>query len=68
MEYEKNWKDNSQMAIDHWGKPHIEPEATDLANESSFKNYLMTAYGWDEAQAIEELKWFSDFTRTFESK
>lgn len=62
------WDKKGQIAIDHWGELKSEPLEADLIDKNTFKEFLIGQYGWDEATAEEELKWFSDFSRTFESK
>lgn len=60
------WNKNGQLAI-HWGELKSEPLDADLSSVENFKEFLIGQYGWDEKTA-EELKWFSDFSRTFESE
>lgn len=62
------WDRNGQFAIKHWGKLKSEPLDADLSNLENFKEFLIYQYGWDDKQVEEELKWFSDFSRTFENK
>ncbi|WP_262121103.1 hypothetical protein [Anaerococcus sp. Marseille-Q5996] len=62
------WNKNGHLAIDHWGALKSEPLDADLTSVENFKEFLIGQYGWDEKTAEEELKWFSDFSRTFESE
>lgn len=61
------WERNGSLAKDHWGDLKSEPLEADLLDRNTFKEFLIGQYGWDEGRAEEELKWFSDFTRTFEA-
>ena len=62
------WESKGKEAIEHWGKLKSEPLEADLSSLENFKQFLIGQYEWDQTRAEEELKWFSDFTRTFESK
>lgn len=62
------WTEHKASAIEHWGDLKEEPLEKDFESVENFKKFLIGQYGWDEATAKEELKWFSDFSRTFESK
>lgn len=64
----KLWEENSKDAIAHWGELKSEPLDADFTSLDNFKEFLIGQYGWDYDTANEELKWFSDFTRTFEGK
>lgn len=62
------WDRNGQFAIKHWGKLKKWALRCWFINLENFKEFLIYQYGWDDKQVEEELKWFSDFSRTFESK
>lgn len=62
------WASHSKDAIGHWGDLKSEPLEADFTNLDNFKQFLIGQYGWDKARADEEIKWFADFTRSFESK
>lgn len=62
------WTEYRDSAIEHWGDLKTEPLEADFTSVENFKEFLIGQYGWDDLTAKEELKWFSDFSRTFESK
>lgn len=62
------WNAHSEDAKKHWGNLKSEPIDADFTSLENFKQFLIGQYGWDKKRADEEIKWFSDFARTFESK